>query len=369
MAERRDSAAAIKLFGKTITLRQGAVEEGGKPEDPHEETAPKTSQETTDSQEKNESATSPSVDQEDASTKKSNCDEQSIEGSNSKEKTLKKPDKILPCPRCKSMDTKFCYYNNYNVNQPRHFCKNCQRYWTAGGTMRNVPVGAGRRKNKNSCHYRHISIPESAFQALRSDEPSAHYPCLAPNGSVLSFGSSAPLINANKDDTSEVALSGKVHESSQEAGTQLPCLSGSTWPYPWNTALPFCAPNVPIPVYPAAAYWSCAVPPGTWNTPWLSPMTTAGSTLGKHVRDGEDGCEQMNLAKTFKIDDSEEVSKSSIWTMVGIASNKSSASSGGGLLKAFHPKGSIKNHGFEVPSLLHANPAAIARSLHFQETS
>ncbi len=26
----------------------------------------------------------------------------------------------------------------------------CQRYWTAGGTLRNVPVGAGRRKNKNA---------------------------------------------------------------------------------------------------------------------------------------------------------------------------------------------------------------------------
>lgn len=24
----------------------------------------------------------------------------------------------------------------------------CQRYWTEGGTLRNVPVGAGRRKNK-----------------------------------------------------------------------------------------------------------------------------------------------------------------------------------------------------------------------------
>ncbi|GAB4827195.1 hypothetical protein Ancab_034085 [Ancistrocladus abbreviatus] len=60
----------------------------------------------------------------------------------------KRPDKIIPCPRCKSMETKFCYFNNYNVNQPRHFCKGCQRYWTAGGALRNVPVGAGRRKNK-----------------------------------------------------------------------------------------------------------------------------------------------------------------------------------------------------------------------------
>ncbi|XP_047958825.1 cyclic dof factor 3 [Salvia hispanica] len=64
----------------------------------------------------------------------------------------KKPEKIIPCPRCSSMDTKFCYFNNYNVNQPRHFCKKCQRYWTSGGTMRNVAVGSGRRKTKNSIH-------------------------------------------------------------------------------------------------------------------------------------------------------------------------------------------------------------------------
>lgn len=61
-----------------------------------------------------------------------------------------RPTEPLACPRCKSSDTKFCYYNNYNVRQPRHFCRSCQRYWTAGGTLRNVPVGAGRRKNKSS---------------------------------------------------------------------------------------------------------------------------------------------------------------------------------------------------------------------------
>jgi hypothetical protein len=54
--------------------------------------------------------------------------------------------KVIPCPRCQSMNTKFCYYNNYSVNQPRHFCRNCQRYWTVGGTLRNVPVGGGSRK-------------------------------------------------------------------------------------------------------------------------------------------------------------------------------------------------------------------------------
>ncbi|KAK9845115.1 hypothetical protein WJX74_010747 [Apatococcus lobatus] len=61
---------------------------------------------------------------------------------------LPRPEGTVNCPRCTSVDTKFCYYNNYNVKQPRYFCKACQRYWTEGGMLRNVPVGAGRRKNK-----------------------------------------------------------------------------------------------------------------------------------------------------------------------------------------------------------------------------
>ncbi|KAL1134010.1 hypothetical protein V6Z11_A12G077800 [Gossypium hirsutum] len=53
----------------------------------------------------------------------------------------------LPCPRCDSNNTKFCYYNNYNFSQPRHFCKSCRRYWTHGGTLRDIPVGGGTKKN------------------------------------------------------------------------------------------------------------------------------------------------------------------------------------------------------------------------------
>ncbi|GAB4831175.1 hypothetical protein Ancab_005182 [Ancistrocladus abbreviatus] len=52
------------------------------------------------------------------------------------------------CPRCNSTNTKFCYYNNYSLAQPRYFCKSCRRYWTQGGTLRNVPVGGGCRKSK-----------------------------------------------------------------------------------------------------------------------------------------------------------------------------------------------------------------------------
>ncbi|XP_047329083.1 dof zinc finger protein DOF4.1-like isoform X2 [Impatiens glandulifera] len=33
-------------------------------------------------------------------------------------------------------------------DKPRYLCKTCRRYWTEGGTLRNVPVGGGSRKNK-----------------------------------------------------------------------------------------------------------------------------------------------------------------------------------------------------------------------------
>ncbi|KAK6797483.1 hypothetical protein RDI58_005185 [Solanum bulbocastanum] len=74
--------------------------------------------------------------------------------SNNMEKPIQDPSQQPPppphlkCPRCDSSNTKFCYYNNYSLSQPRHFCKACKRYWTRGGTLRNVPVGGGCRKNK-----------------------------------------------------------------------------------------------------------------------------------------------------------------------------------------------------------------------------
>ncbi|GMI69778.1 hypothetical protein HRI_000647100 [Hibiscus trionum] len=60
------------------------------------------------------------------------------------------PEAALKCPRCESTNTKFCYFNNYNLTQPRYFCKGCKRYWTRGGALRNVPVGGGCRRNKRS---------------------------------------------------------------------------------------------------------------------------------------------------------------------------------------------------------------------------
>ncbi|XP_077235971.1 cyclic dof factor 1-like [Tasmannia lanceolata] len=206
-------------------------------------------------------------------------------------KVLKKPDKILPCPRCNSLDTKFCYYNNYNVNQPRHFCKNCQRYWTAGGSMRNVPVGAGRRKNKHSAsHYRHIVVSSDGIPTTRVDAahvgnnqvlscgPSTPPRPLKGNGTFLKFGPDAPLCESMENvlnlgnqkknvERPPVACGENVEEPScgssvttstcleteqpknpgqmEQGGIpgccsgltpphHVQCYAGPPWPYPWN---------------------------------------------------------------------------------------------------------------------------------------
>ncbi|XP_027330072.1 cyclic dof factor 3-like [Abrus precatorius] len=299
----------------------------------------------------------PSIEEETANTKSDKSEKEQSNANNSQEK---KPDKLLPCPRCNSMDTKFCYYNNYNINQPRYFCKACQRYWTAGGTMRNVPVGAGRRKTKNSAsHYRHIMISE-ALQAARIDASNVtHLPILKSNGRdrVLSFGLDAPICDSmasvlnlgekralndtrndfrhhgledqrlsipcksgeNGDDcstTSSITVSGSVVENSkstlqqpmlQNHGflPQLPCLP---WPYTWNSPVPssaLCPSGFPMPFYPVP-FWNCGMP-RNWNVPWFSSHSSASSpnspssgpnspTLGKHSRDG-DMIKQDNLHK------------------------------------------------------------------------
>ncbi|KAG5001564.1 hypothetical protein AAZX31_08G267500 [Glycine max] len=76
------------------------------------------------------------------------------------------PEQGVKCPRCDSSNTKFCYYNNYSLTQPRHFCKTCRRYWTNGGALRNVPIGGGCRKNK-----RVVVKPSSSSSSSLSSSP------------------------------------------------------------------------------------------------------------------------------------------------------------------------------------------------------
>ncbi|KAF8698770.1 hypothetical protein HU200_035028 [Digitaria exilis] len=67
---------------------------------------------------------------------------------------IPQPESGLMCPRCHSTETKFCYYNNYSLSQPRHLCRTCRRYWTHGGALRDLPfsttVRRRRRRGKSS---------------------------------------------------------------------------------------------------------------------------------------------------------------------------------------------------------------------------
>ncbi|KAK9158194.1 hypothetical protein Scep_004768 [Stephania cephalantha] len=84
-------------------------------------------------------------------------------------------DQALKCPRCDSSNTKFCYYNNYSLSQPRYFCKGCRRYWTQGGTLRNVPVGGGCRKNKRSSSSSSKRASSSSSSSSQLDHHHHHH--------------------------------------------------------------------------------------------------------------------------------------------------------------------------------------------------
>ncbi|MED6145976.1 hypothetical protein PIB30_030195 [Stylosanthes scabra] len=196
------------------------------------------------------------------------------------EKSLKKPDKILHCPRCNSLETKFCYFNNYNVNQPRHFCKNCQRYWTAGGTMRNVPVGAGRRKNKHlASQFRHIIVASEGTPAARLE--ARDHSSTDNNGAVLKFGPDVPLC-----ESMESMLNLRDQKASGEPARSL---SSSAENHD-HQELSFCASSSSVEMNSCSAgnesieqKCNYPVPPPPWMFSWNpSGWNNGGSMMAVH---------------------------------------------------------------------------------------
>ncbi|XP_057970893.1 dof zinc finger protein DOF5.1 [Malania oleifera] len=124
---------------------------------------------------------------------------------------LPMPETALKCPRCESSNTKFCYFNNYSLSQPRHFCKTCRRYWTRGGALRNVPVGGGCRRNKRSKGSSSKSpvscqtvTPTASTSALPSNGGAADILGLTPQVPPLRF--MAPLHHFTDFGGSEIGL-------------------------------------------------------------------------------------------------------------------------------------------------------------------
>ncbi|GAV77351.1 zf-Dof domain-containing protein [Cephalotus follicularis] len=112
----------------------------------------------------------------------------------------------LKCPRCDSLNTKFCYYNNYNLSQPRHFCKSCRRYWTKGGVLRNVPVGGGCRKTKRAAKPK----PPSSSSSERDRKSNSH--SQSHSSSESSSLTATPAVTASN--TTNVVEAVSAHSSS-----------------------------------------------------------------------------------------------------------------------------------------------------------
>ncbi|CAN1272021.1 Cyclic dof factor 2 [Linum perenne] len=370
-------------------------------------------------------------------SKQSNNDERGIkEGRNSMEQeqqssacetekeVMKKPDKVIPCPRCNSMETKFCYFNNYNVNQPRHFCKNCQRYWTAGGTMRNVPIGAGRRKNKHlSSQYRQILVDNHPENHLPPPPP--EQAVVSPsNGVVLKFGheeappqpqpqlcqsmqnmlnigdqsrfvernegeaSSSPGIDQDHPEGDIDRSSSKDQHPHPPPPLQCYPVAPLIIPWNWNGVASSMAGNAHYPVVaippgflPAASYlmWTTSTTTQNCHSP-----TSSSSSLGKHSRDSnfaddedhQKGEEKSVLVpKTLRIDDDPNgASKSSLWSSAATALNPKQEHPNvlvakGTIFRTFEGKSDGKVRVPDSAHILEANPAALSRSLSFKEAS
>ncbi|GAB2220585.1 hypothetical protein Droror1_Dr00008246 [Drosera rotundifolia] len=309
-------------------------------------------------------------------------EQHSTDISTSKETPLKKPDKILRCPRCKSMDTKFCYFNNYNVNQPRYFCRKCQRYWTSGGSMRNMPVGAGRRKNKNSSASQHLLVAHEVLQTLRPEAiDGPNVPLCESMGSELNLVGTPPKTMINTSSDSAFSSSDKIKNGERNGGSQepmmkdiaafapqVPCLQTPPWPYAlnqaqWTAALPppsFMHPGLPMPpFYAMLPYWG-------WNMGLVTPVSISpdhateilrpdSPSLGKHTREGnlhkpvnldkEDGQgddksrKRVFAPKTLRFDDPSEAARSPIWAH--LRAEKGKPISSAGAFRGFQSKGML----------------------------
>ncbi|CAN8313179.1 unnamed protein product [Cochlearia groenlandica] len=328
----------IKLFGWTMTSSSSPKLE------PHminnESTTPNKEQHNT-----NLEISSSGINKEYSKETSENSDDQHSDittTTTSEEKTtsdLKKPDKILPCPRCNSLDTKFCYYNNYNVNQPRHFCRNCQRYWTSGGSMRTVPVGSGRRKNKgwvSSDQNQHIITSEDTC-----NEDSNTYN--SSSTKILSFDST----EADSVSQDPVFLPTQVNINPSFQGflpTQVTSSVSPPWPYQYPPNPSFF--HIPVYLGYTVPFWS------TLETSTCLGKRTRDETYQETVRESNDGYVRARLDQ--------------VWCPIPMKRGKTEQ------FRVIDDKSETKssNNSF-VPKTylnLQTNPAAMSRSMNFKES-
>lgn len=190
------------------------------------------------------------------------------------------------CPRCDSSNTKFCYYNNYSLSQPRYFCKACRRYWTQGGTLRTVPVGGGCRKTKrpritssSSSSLSNGLIPRTQglstaaarSQNLVSGQPSRPAPPVVPplGGSFYAGGSFMSTLDAMQSlPAGGINQGAAVMGGGGRFGANMALLQGMTYP------------SLKAPAPPLTRFFppqQSLVPPGRFSS-WTQSVINAGVT-------------------------------------------------------------------------------------------
>ncbi|MCD7467774.1 hypothetical protein HAX54_005393 [Datura stramonium] len=302
-----------------------------------------------------------SPDYNDCSTDRtSKSEEEQGETSNLQEKILKKPDKILPCPLARlAWKQNFVTLTITTSASLLISCKNCQRYWTAGGTMEEcayLPNGARRPPlkingtiltfdtDKPLCESM-VPVLNSADKAKQTCAGKGFHKYKEPeiqagdNGDDHCDGSSVTAVSSKDSDN---GLPDMLRQTSNNFPPHLPCFTGATWPYPWSSmnwsnAVPppgYYLPGIPMPFFPATNYWGCTHRFGmSLDVPTpLHPKTKCLRLLRVIL-----GSAASWLPKTLRIDDPGEAAKSSIWATLGIK-HEVVDSVGGGLLKAFLPK-------------------------------
>ncbi|EOA18733.1 hypothetical protein CARUB_v10007315mg [Capsella rubella] len=189
---------------------------------------------------------------------------------------------VLKCPRCDSVNTKFCYYNNYSLSQPRHYCKNCRRYWTRGGALRNVPIGGSTRNKNKPCTLHVISSPplfstvtpslsrelvrnhpSTAMMMMSSGGFSGYMFPLDPNYNLASSSSIESLSSFNQD----------LHQKLQQQRLVTSMFHQDSLPV---NEKPVMFQNVEL------------IPPPTATTDWVFDRSAmGGATSGSHEDNGD----------------------------------------------------------------------------------
>lgn len=274
----------------------------------------------------------------------------------SKAAAKKKLDEIVSCPRFNSMEAKFCYLKDHNVNQPSYLCRSCQQYWTPGVASKSLPIGAG------CCKSKHASSFLQPVTILSSDELTREEP-----GKLLEASSAACRERARVL-SSKFSLMSKNEVSHTVKGFPDPPYprnlfrNGKALLAPWNSPttgmIPgVCIPNIIIPLVPRNSGCSGDTSP----------------SLRKHSRDPKSQDEKKTdkclcLPKTLRIVDPEEVAKSSIWSTLGIKHGKTDPIRNGCMFRAFQFWPEANAETSEVDKALESNPIAHSRSQIFHES-